>query len=425
MPVDHGKDFRNRRFSGVVAVLGLILVISTACQTTGPPPPSTSGQRLTIDIPFPLEGPGQTSLDITEQNAISQAWGDLLSGKTTEALATIARFSSPQTELLKLQIALAAAPTPDLQMGLQTLVDHHPRYAAAWATLSTTAEILGDESTALDSARRTSDLWPGGPYSGKADQLQSRWVTERINNSRDALAADRAMEALSIVEKALALDPDNQSGLMTRAEALMGLQQGPEAEAALSQLGTLPEALMLRAELAADQNRWQHAMDLLNALPQGYPDKDRLLRRAQLMWRMSILPPYVHDAVDSKSITREQLAVILVAMVPSLEVQAGGTTPLMTDVIDLPSQRAILTTARLEIMAVDRVAMLFHPQRPVTLAETQSAIQAVCHLAGFSPPLWCQPEMDSPDEECINLEEPIQGMNLVDILLSVEARTNT
>jgi len=409
---------------GIASLLGTIFLVAVGCRTTEPAPPTTSGQKLAIDIPSPLEGPDRMPLDPTEQNAISHAWGDLLSGRSTEALATIARFSSPQAELLRLQISLAEKPTSEIETLLETLVNEHPRFAVAWATLSTTAEALGDEATAITSARRTSDLWPGGPYSARAEKLHHLWVIDRIEHGREDLEAGLPMEALSTIERALALEPDNQSALMTRAEALVQLQQGPEAEAALSQLGALPEALTLRAELAMNQDRWQHAMDLLNALPDGYPKKSRMLRQAQLMWRMSILPPYVQEAVDSKAVTREQLAVILVAMVPSLEVQAGGTTPLMTDVIDLPSQRAILTTARLDIMRIDRVAMLFHPQRQVARPEAESAIQAVCQLAGFSPPRWCQPEMDTNDG-CLSLQEPIEGINLVDILLSVQERIDT
>lgn len=409
----------NRNHSAASVLVGVVLLVGAACRTGGPPPAVTSGPHLAIDVPSPLTGPGRKPIDTTERKAVAGAWGDLLSGRIDEAQATVARFTGPQAELLKLQIGLADGPSAELQDRLEDFVDEHSQYAAGWVTLSTAAESQGDETVALQSARRSSRLWPSGPYSGRADDLQHRWVIDRVERGREALAADQPMEALSIVEQALVLDPDDRPGLLTRAEALMHLQQGPEAEAALARLGVLPEALILRAEMASAQERWQHAMDLLGALPDDHTDKDRSLRRAQLMWRMSILPPHVHDAVNSKSVSREQLAVILLAMVPSLEVQTGGATPLMTDVIDLPSQRAILTATRLDIMSVDRVAMLFHPQRAVTQGEAQTAIEAVCHLAGFASPLWCEAGMSSGDG-CIVIEEPVNGMGLVEVLLSAE-----
>ena len=403
--------------------LGAVLLIGPACQTSEPPPPSTSGTQLEIDIPSPLTGPGRDPIDSAERKAINGAWANLLSGRTGEALATVTRFTSSQAELLRLQVSLAEEPSVGLQDRLETFTAEHPQYAAGWATFSTSAESVGDEMKALEAARRSSRLWPSGPYAGRADALQQCWINDRIEHSREILAGGQPMEALSMIDLALALDPDSQAALMLRAEALVGLQQGPEAEATLSRLGALPEALILRAEMASAEGRWQHAMDLLGALPDEYPDKGRTLRRAQLMWRISILPGHVHEAINAQAVTREDLAVILLALVPSLEVINGGTTPLMTDVIGLPSQRAILTSTRLDIMSADRVATLFHPKRKVVRIEAQSAIESVCHLAGLSPPLWCEPGM-SPGDGCILLQDPIKGMALVEILLAAELRAD-
>ncbi len=416
-----GTPKRYRLWPSVL--LGVTILVSAACQTSGPPPAATSGTKLAIDVPSPLTGPGRELIDTTERKAVGGAWGNLLSGRTGEAQAAVARFDSPQAELLRLQINLADGASSELQDQLEDFVDEHPQYAAGWATLSTTAESQGDESTALQSARRSSRLWPSGPFAERADDLQHRWVNDRIERSIEVLAAGQPMEALSITEQALALDPDNQFALLTRAEALVRLQQGPEAEAALSRLGALPEALILRAEMASAQGRWQHAMDLLEGLPEDHPTKDRSLRRAQLMWRMSILPSHVQEAVNSGAVTREELAVILLAMVPSLEVRAGGTTPLMTDIIDLPSQRAILTATRLNIMSVDKVALLFHPHRAVTRGESQTAVETVCHLSGFAPPLWCEAGM-SRENGCNVIGEPVKGSDLVEVLLSIDVRSD-
>jgi len=424
MPAIDLMGTMNRYRSIASVFLGLALLVSAACQTNAPPPATTSGTRLTIDVPFPLSGPGRQPIDSTERKAVGEAWGELLTGRVTDARATVARFGSPQTELLRLQVTLVEGPSADIQKRLQDFVDEHPQYAAGWVTLSTAAELQGNETVALSSAHRSSQLWPSGPYARRSKNLQQRWVDDRIERGRETLTAGQPMEALSTTEQALALDPNNQAALLIRAESLLQLQQGPEAEAALSRLGSLPEALVLRADMASAQGRWQHAMDLLGALPADHPAKDRALRRAQLMWRISILPPYVHEAVYSKAVTREQLAVILVAMVPSLEVQAGGATPLLTDVIDLPSQRAILTATRLHIMSVDKVAMLFHGQRAVTRGESKSAIEATCHISGFSAPLWCEPGL-SRNDGCSVIEEPVQGMDLVEVLLSVNARSDT
>lgn len=404
--------------------LGMLLLVSVACQTGGPPPPATSGPGLGIDLPSPLTGPGRDLLDTTERKAVTSAWNHLLSGRTSEALATVARFDSPQANLLRLQSDVVGGPSSELQARLEDFVAEHSRYAAGWVTFSNAAELQGDESAALTAARESSRLWPSGPFADRADDLHQRWVIDRVGRGNEMLEEGRPMDALSITEQALVLDPDNQSALLTRAEALVQLQQGPEAEAALSRLGALPEALVLRAEMASAQGNWQHAMGLLEALPEDHPARGKSLRRARLMWRMSILPSHVQEAVLSKAVTREQLAVIILAMVPALEIQSGGTTPLMTDIINLPSQRAILTATRLDIMSTDSVARLFHPQRAVTGNESKTAIEAVCHLSGYTPPLWCDDGMDSTND-CILIDEPVNGTDVVEILLSVDVGANT
>lgn len=404
--------------------LGAMFVVCAACQTAGPPPPATSGAGLGINLPSPLTGPGRGMIDTTERKAVAGAWNHLLSGRTNEALATVARFDSPQAELLRYQTEVVGGVSAALQARLEDFVDGNSQYAAGWVTFSITAEMQDDEPAAMTAALESSRLWPSGPFAGRADDLYQRWVTDRVERGNQMLSEGLPMEALSITEQALGLDPDNQSALLTRAEALVQLQQGPEAEAALAQLGALPEALVLRGDLAASQGNWQHAMTLFEALPEGYPAREKSLRRAQLMWRMSILPPHVQEAVQSKAVTRGQLAVIILATVPSLEIHSGGSTPLMTDIIDLPSQRAILTATRLDIMSTDRVARLFHPQRPASGEESKAAIEAVCHLSGYAPPLWCDTGMDDTDD-CILIEEPVLGTVLLEILLSVDVGANT
>jgi len=408
-----------RHLPAALVCLAISALMTAACGSGGMPSTPTSGARLAIDIPSPLTGPGRPPLDEAERDALAVGWNDLLAGRLTAARSAAAPFGSPQARLLRLQIDAAEAPSAQTLDGLKALTERNPRYAAAIVTLSVVAEKLGYRALALETARQSSDLWPSGPFSGRLAELTRRWVSDPIADGRKALDAGDSDTALAMVDGALELDPENRDGLLLRAEILMSLDRDAEAGETLSMLGSLPEAVFLRARLASEQGRWQQAMDLLGVLPQDFPGRDRLLRRAQLMWRMSILPPHVREAVASNALTREQLAVIIGAMVPSLEVQEGGETPLMTDIIGLPSQRAILTVARLDVMPADRVARLFHPARPVDTDEVRDAVDAVAHLTGSAPPSWCPPDADE-DHHCVVLTEPVTGMGVVDVLLSLE-----
>ncbi len=410
---------RRRLFPAVVLSLAGAVLTTAGCGSGGVPSIPTSGTRLAIDIPSPLTGPGRPTLDDGERDALASGWSDLLAGRLMEARSAAAPFGSPQARLLRLQVDAVDAPSAQTLDGLKSLIERRPRYAAATVTLSVVAEKLGYRALALDAARRSADLWPSGPFGGRLAELTRHWISGPIADGRKALDTGDPERALAMVDDVLELDPENRDGLLVRAEALISLERDAEARETLSMLGSLPQAVFLRARLASKQGRWQQAMDLLGALPEDFPERDRLLRRAQLMWRMSILPQHVREAVASNALTREQLAVIIAAMAPSLEVREGGETPLMTDIIGLPSQRAILTVARLDVMSVDRVARLFHPERLVDAAEVRDALDAVAHLAGSAQPSWCGPET-TESRDCVVLSEPVTGMEVVDVLLSLE-----
>lgn len=419
------KARQSSKRCGRLVAVGIISVgvALSGCQSTGTSLPMTSGASLAFVLPSPLAGPGRPTLDPRERENLGNAWMSLVAGRLTEVPRTVGRFASPQASLLALQAALAMQPSDDLLAKAATLVEKNPDYAAAWITLSIAAEMSGDERTAYDAALRGDELWPSGPLAGRAGELERRFVGDRLDRGRAQLEADHPTQAIAAADKVLTVDAANPDALLLRGRALIALDRTDEALDSLARLGLRPEALLLRADVASRRGDWQQAMNLLGSLPEKWPGKERALRRAQLNWRLSVLPDDVREATTSSAVTRAQLATILLAVIPALEVQEGGTTPLMTDIIDLPSQRAILTATRLDIMDADRVAKLFHPSRPATAAETRAAIDAVCHLMGMKAPLWCDPGME--DGSCEKLTEPVSGPEILEILLAMEAESRT
>jgi hypothetical protein len=278
---------------------------------------------------------------------------------------------------------------------LLQLTDDLPDYASAWATLSIAAERADDEATALAAARRTASLWDRDRWSGRVRDLYQRWVDDRIADGNDRLANGDAESALELARRARELVPDERDATLLEARSLTELGRPDEAESILAPLANDPAALQIAAAIAEG--------------------RDAALRRVKLRWRLSVLPPYVHEAIASPDLTRSQLAAILVDLAPEIETLEGGKTPVLTDVVDLPMQREVLTAVRLGLMTADDLEPRFHPDRLATLDEVHTAIEALVHLVGWSEPVWCTEDMLSSD--CIQLTNPVSGEALTDVVL--------
>jgi len=366
-----------------------------------------------------MAGPGRTQLDPHEKKVLEEAELELRLGNTSSAVRLLHSISSsPQSRLLNIQAGLLTSPADEsLLEALQRETEISKEYASAWCTLSRAAEKQGQRKTALEAADRCSTLWPSGPDSRRFEKLRAAWITTPLEEARQLL--DEKKSALQQLEGILELDPDNRDALLLEARNFLMLGKRTEAEQNLARLGNDPEAVMIRGRIAMDERKWQQVMDLLSPLPEEIPGRNRMLRRAHMMWRLSILPPFVREAVNSPKLTRQQAAVLLVSLAPDLETMEGRQPPLMPDIIDLPSQRMILTVVRLNIMSPDPLSRLFEPDRHITRKQLKHAVETLCRLRSMQSPAWCSEQEKNPPH-CVALDTPLSGNRLVEILLNLE-----
>lgn len=135
---------------------------------------------------------------------------------------------------------------------------------------------------------------------------------------------------------------------------------------------------------------------------------------------MSILPPYVHEAMAAPVVDRADLAVILVSLAPQVETIDGGPVPVMSDIVGLDGQREIVTAVRIGLMSSDPIEHRFHPDRPATISETRSAIEALGNALTTEAPIWCDDDESPP--ACEALADPIDGPSLTDLTLRMLER---
>jgi tetratricopeptide (TPR) repeat protein len=368
-------------------------------------------------FPSPLEGPGRPTLERSQLKPFTKAASLHTKGRTQKALKQLAKAGSgPAQQLLRLQITYDPADGQGLQV-LQELAETSPDYAAAWATLFVVAEDAAEERIAYDAAGRVVDLWPGSSWAQGAEKMRRQWVDELVAVAESSLETEPPEQALADIERALVYDPSNHALLLGQAECLIRLDRLDEAESTLTGMGDDPHALMMAGQVAELQGDLVTAMDRYQAAPVGTPGRDEALRRAKTRWRLSVVPSYVHGALASNQVSREELSVLLVNLVPEVRAMGSGSVPLLTDILDLPSQRDIVTAARLGLLSVDRVERRFDPDRIASIPEIQNAIERLTALVGVPPPVWCG--VSNVVSSCLELTAPVDGKDVTDVVLSV------
>ena len=428
--------------AAALAVAAMTLVFSAGCASA----PATAPPAH-LDFPAPDTGPGRPDLTRADQDHIDKGWKALLNGDSASARAIAAQAgTNPAAELLSLQAAMVARSADPLS-GLEQLTAKQSDYAAAWLTLSVAAENTEDEALALEAASRGAELWSEKRWLEREQRLRQRYVGDRIDSARELYETEYPEAALEALQPALEIDPDNRDAVLVKARALIALDQPDRAEVALSGLprdpevvrlsgniaearGDLsaamriysslpddPDAMLMGVAIAESQDDWSTAMNLYASLPDERPEKAPGLRRAKLRWRLSVMPEYVQEAVESLELERAQLAVVVVTLAPKVETLPGGQVPLLSDVMTLPSQNEILTASRLGLIESDQFLNRFHPERPVTAVEVQTAVDNLAHLLELEKPRWCTDEAET--QPCAAIAEPISGESVAAIVIEV------
>ncbi len=368
-------------------------------------------------FPSPLEGPGRPTLERSQLKPFTKAESLHAKGRTQKALKQLAKAGAgPAQQLLRLQIDYDSVGDRALEE-LRALTETSPEYAAAWTTLFIAAEEAGDLRVAHEAAGRVVELWPGSVWAQQAEDMRQRRIDQLVDVAERSLDNEPPEQALTDIELALEVDPTNHTLLLGQAECLIRLDRLDEAEAVLAGIGDDPSALMMSGHIAEIQGDLVTAMDRYQSAPDGTPGRDEALRRVKVRWRLSVVPSYVQGALASNQVSREELAVLLVNLVPAVRAMGSGTVPLLTDILDLPSQRDIVTAARLELMSVDRIEHRFDPDRIASISEIQAAIGRLATLVGVPLPVWCG--VSNVVSSCVELTTPVAGKDVTEVVLSL------
>jgi tetratricopeptide (TPR) repeat protein len=398
----------HRRFALIALVLGLVISWTVSI------PASDAKARL--DLPAPLSGPGVPAVKKSQNKKIKRAWQEFLAGDLTESSKRAQRAGdSAPSHLLKYQIQLIKGEAGTIDE-LVTFCQGHPDYAAAWITLSVAAEDAGMERLAIDAARHGTGQWLDPPWGSRAADLEQRWVDHRIANAQQLFESGNSSTAMIELEAAKALDPQRSDIALLEARIYFSNGQLDEAESRILDIPTLPEAVLLKGKIGEERGDWQSAMESYSSLPDDFPGRTEALDRAQTRWRITMLPGYARAAMATNILTRGDLAVVLVSVLPRLETMPGGGVSVMSDIVDHPGQREIITVVRLGIMNADRRGHLFYPNSEADTETVRQAVHKSRSLLGLITPRWCT-DPDVLGSDCISIPSPASGGSVVTAVL--------
>ena len=377
---------------------------------------SSAEDETRLDLPSPLSGPGVPEIKKSQTKKIGRAWRELLAGDLIESFKRVQRAAdTPPGRLLVYQIQLVKG-EKDTVDELVSFCKSYPDYSAAWMTLSVAAEESGRELMALDAARHGARSWSTPPWGERADGLERRWVDERIANAERLFEDGNSEAAMTELLAAKAIDPHRSDSALLEAKIYFSSGQLDKAEARLVDISTQPEAVLLQGQIGEERGDWQSAMEDYSSLPDGYPGRNEALKRAQTRWRMTLLPNYARAAMAADNLTRVDLAVVLVSVLPGLETMPGGAVPVMSDIVDQPGQREIITVVRLGIMTADRRGHLFYPDSEADLETVRQAVHKSRSLLGMPSPKWCT-ERDMLGSGCVSIPSPASGGSVANAVL--------
>jgi len=395
-----------------VAVIAVVLGVVLSWAVSSPLVEAMTGS----DLPSPLSGPGVPVVKKSQKKKIERAWRELAAGDLIGSYKRAQRAAdAAPSQLLKYQIQLIDGKN-EIVDELVSFCESYPDYASAWLTLSIAAEELGRESMALDAARRSALLWSTPPWGERAADLERRWIDDRIANAERLLEDGDSAAAMAELQAAKAIDPQRGDSALLEAKIYFSTGQLDEAEALLAEISTLPDAMLLQGQIGEERGDWQSAMESYSSLPEDYPGRGVALNRAQTSWRMTLLPNYARAAMVTESLTRSDLAVVLVSVLPRLETMTGGAVPVMSDIVDQPGQREIITVVRLGIMTADRRGHLFYPESEADLETVRQAVHKSRSLLGLPTPKWCT-DRDVLGSGCISIPSPTSGGSVVNAVL--------
>lgn len=368
------------RLTSAIPMVALAFLLG-ACRTAAPPPRPAR-------VPDPLPAPA-AALTEAQRTAIYRALAAAERGDGEAARRELRRLPGdhPAVRLTALEVRflLGERVGDEVKRLAEEQVDYLPLLGFAAQSL----QAEGRYGEALMPARRVLQAGGNGAASRQVRELESLVIGGKAAEARAALQAGDAARAITIASDALSLVPGAVSLLEVLVSAHLAEGNLPAAARLVPSLPDDAEGLALKGKVAVAGQQWDVAAEMFARLPADYPGRCALLADARRRGRLAQAPPYVQKALSSESLTRAELAALVVWEAPAVVEGARGAVSVFEDIVNLSERRDVVTVVRAGVMDGDSVIRRFYPHRRVRSRDLVEVAERLAMVVGRSRPEWC------------------------------------
>ncbi len=333
------------------------------------PVPPQANDRFLIDP--------RTGYDAQPAPAIAKrfddAWRSILAGDYTTARKRLDDIRAREpgyapAQLAEAAIALRQGKTDAARPVVERVLAHRPRYTAA--------EVYAAEiAIAENRTREAYDLYrdvaarPGAP--AIASERIAELRTTLFDQLYSAAVAAPDEDAVRLLREALAIDPGASAARILLVQKLVGQHKYDEARSELDPILSGPdvdraEVQEALAEIDVSRGRYEAAIARYERLAKREHQFAARLDEIKQQYAEANMPPQFRRAIESESVTRGDLAVLMYWKVASVRFASNlAAPPIAIDVSETPGRDEIVRAMALGIYQVDPVTRRVGPYAPV------------------------------------------------------------
>lgn len=357
-----------------ILIVAAAALFTAACAT--PPPPATAPAASSAPVDRYLIDPrtgytGQTSP--TTAKRFDDAWRAILSGDYTTARKRLDEIRQKEPGYVPAQLADAAIALRQEHADaarpiIEQVLSRRPHYTAAEVYAAEIAIAENRTREAHELYRDVASREGAPPFAAERErELQTRLFDQLYNA---ALAAP-GEESVRLLREALAITPGATAARILLVQKLVAQHDYEAARRELEPvLNTAdvdrPEVQEALAEIDVSRGRYESAIARYDRLARRDRKYASRLDEVKQQFAEANMPPQFRRAVESESITRADLAVIMYWKVASVRFASNlAAPPIATDIGETPGREEIVRAMALGIYQVDPVTRRVGPYSTV------------------------------------------------------------
>jgi tetratricopeptide (TPR) repeat protein len=367
----------------------LAILLASCAPSSAPivaPAAPQPGERYLIDPRIGFEGQPSPA----NARRFDEAWRAIMAGDDITARKRLDDIRAKEpgyvpAQLAEAAIALKKGRLDEARPIVQRILAKRPQYTAAEIYA---AEIAMKEGRTRDAYNLYRDVasHPGAP--AFAGERTAELRTAMFDETYKAALGAPDQEAVRLLREALAINPSATPARILLVQKLMAEHDYASARAELEPIlntadvdrTEVQEAL---AEIDINAGRYEAAIARYERLSKREPRFSARLEEIKQQYAEANMPPQFRRAIESESITRGDLAVLMYWKVAAVRFASNmAAPPIAIDISETPGRDEIVRAMALGIYQVDPVTRRVGPYSPVNAGSLARIAARVLALRG-------------------------------------------